>query len=69
MNQSHLPKVAAALEKCEAVEVKVQDASEKLSRVKRALKKEIKERKLMAHELVKVVVQQKQALHASLHDA
>lgn len=68
-NQSRLPEVEAALEKSEAVEDKVQDASEKLTRVNRALKKEIKELQLMEHELVKVMDQQKQALHASLHDA
>ena len=68
-NQNHLPEVEAALEKSEAVEDKVQDASEKLTRVNRALKKEIKDLHLMEHELVKVMDKQKEALHASLHDA
>lgn len=68
-DKSYRPAVEAVLEKSEAVEDKVQDASEKLTLVNRALRKEIKERKLMEHELVKVVDQQKQALHASLHDA
>ncbi len=68
-NQNHLPEVEAALEKSEAVEDKVQDASEKLTRVNRALKKGIKDLHLMEHELVKVMDKQKEALHASLHDA
>lgn len=68
-NQNRLPEVEKALEKSEAVEIKVQDASEKLSKVNRALEKEVKERHLMEQDLVKVMVQQKESLHASLHDA
>lgn len=68
-NQNRLPEVEMALEKSEAVEIKVQDASEKLSKVNRALEQEVKERHLMEQDLVKVMGQQKEALHASLHDA
>jgi diguanylate cyclase (GGDEF)-like protein len=68
-NRNRLPEVETALERSDAVEIKVQDASEKLSQVNRALEKEVKERHLMEQELAKVMDQQKEALHASLHDA
>ena len=68
-NRNRLPEVETALERSEAVEIKVQDASEKLSQVNRALEKEVKERHLMEQELAKVMDQQKETLHASLHDA
>lgn len=68
-NRNRLPGVEMALEKSEAVENKVQKASEKLSRVNQSLEKEVQERHLMEQQLAKVMVQQKHALHASLHDA
>lgn len=68
-NRSRLPEVEMALEKSEAVEIKVQDASDKLSEVNRALEHEIQERHLMEQDLAEVMEQQKQTLHASLHDA
>jgi len=68
-DDSRLPEVDMALEKSEAVEVKVQEASEKLSRVNRGLEKEVQERHNLEQELTKVIEQQKDALHASLHDA
>ncbi|MBT3068779.1 GGDEF domain-containing protein [Rhodoferax sp. U11-2br] len=68
-DDSRLPEVDMALEKSEAVEVKVQEASEKLSRVNRGLEKEVQERHNLEQELSKVIEQQQEALHASLHDA
>lgn len=68
-NRNLQPEVEMALEKSEAVEVKVQEASEKLSEVNQSLEKEVKERHLLEHELAKVMEQQKEALHTSLHDA
>lgn len=61
--------MGSALAKSEAVEVKVQDASEKLSQVNLALENEVQERHLLEQELARVTEQQQQAHHASLHDA
>lgn len=68
-NRNRLPELEMALEKSEAVEIKVQEASEKLSGVNQALEKEVKERHVIEQELAKVMDQQKQTLHAALHDA
>jgi diguanylate cyclase (GGDEF)-like protein len=68
-NRRRAPGVDKALEKSEAVENKVQKASEKLSRVNQSLEKEVQERQILEQQLVNVTVQQKDALHASLHDA
>lgn len=68
-NQNLLPEVKTVLERSEAVEIKVQDASEKLLQVSRALEKEVRERRLMEQQLAKVIDQQKETLYASLHDA
>lgn len=68
-NQSRMPEVEMALEKSEAIEIKVQEASEKLSAVNHALEEEVKARHLMEQELAKVMNQQKETLHAALHDA
>ena len=67
-NLSRAPGVDKALEKSEAVESKVQEASVKLSRVNQSLEKEVRQRQLMEQELARVTNQQKQSLHASLHD-
>jgi len=68
-NRNRLPELEMALEKSEAVEIKVQEASEKLSGVNQALEKEVKERHVIEQELAKVMDEQKQILHAALHDA
>lgn len=68
-NGSRLPGVEIALEKSEAVEIKVQEASEKLSRVNQSLETEVQERHLLEQELAEVVAQHKETLHSSLHDA
>lgn len=68
-NQNRQPGVKKALEKSEAVEVKVQEASEKLTQVNQGLENEVKARHLLEQELVAVIEQQKETLHASLHDA
>ena len=69
VNRSQLPEVETVLERSEAVEIKVKDASDKLTLVNRALEKEVKELHLMEQELAHVMTQQKETLHASLHDA
>lgn len=68
-NRNRLPEVETALERSEAVEVKVQQASEKLSLVNQGLVNEVKERRLLEQELAAVNELQKETLHASLHDA
>lgn len=68
-NRNRLPELEMVLEKSEAVEIKVQEASEKLSGVNQALENEVKERHIIEQELAKVMDQQKQTLHAALHDA
>ena len=68
-NRNRLPELEMVLEKSEAVEIKVQEASEKLSGVNQALENEVKERHVIEQELAKVMDQQKQTLHAALHDA
>ena len=68
-NRNRMPEVETALEKSEAIEIKVQEASEKLSGVNQALEEELKERHLIEQELAKVMDQQKETLHAALHDA
>ena len=67
-NGNRMPGVEIALEKSEAVELKVQEASEKLSKVNQRLEKEVHERHLLEQELAEVTEQQKEALHSSLHD-
>lgn len=68
-NQNRLPGVEMALEKSEAIEVKVQDASKKLSQVNQDLENEVKARHLLEQELAEVTEQHKETLYASLHDA
>lgn len=68
-NRNRPPGLETALDRSDAVEIKVQDASEKLSQVNRALEIEVMERHHLEQELVKVTDQQKETLHASLHDA
>jgi diguanylate cyclase (GGDEF)-like protein len=68
-NRHHLPGVEIALEKSEAIEIKVQEASDKLSQVNLGLEKEVHERQHLEQELAKVKDQQKETLHATLHDA
>lgn len=62
------PGIESALEKSEAVEEKVLEASEKLSDVNQALKDEVKERRDLEAELVVVKEQSEADRHASLHD-
>lgn len=62
------PGVELALEKNEAVEIKVQEVSEKLSVVNTALQHEVLERHVLAHQLADVMKQEGDAHHAALHD-
>jgi diguanylate cyclase len=68
VNQGSLPELENALEKTEAVEAKVQDASDKLSVVNMALKVEIKERDVLEDKLAAVTEQGRVDLHSALHD-
>ena len=67
--QDHLPKVENALEKSDAIEIKVQEASVKLASVNQALQDEVSERQLLERELATVLEQQEETRHASLHDS
>lgn len=62
------PGVENALEKSQAVENKVQDASEALVLVNRALKEEVSERHVLHAQLATATRQGDEARHASLHD-
>lgn len=62
------PGIESALEKSEAAEGKVLEASEKLSDVNQALKDEVKERSELEDELATVKEQGEADRHASLHD-
>ena len=62
------PVVENALKKNEAVEGKVQNASEELLLVTTALKEEVQERTILQEKLVAEIKQGNEARHASLHD-
>ncbi len=62
------PGVEDALEKSEAIELKVQDASEALSLVNKALSDEVKERHVLDAQLATITRHGDEARHASLHD-
>lgn len=64
-----LPAVENALEKSEAVENKVQEVSVKLSVVNQALKHEVIERQVLAHQLADVMELESVAQHAAFHDS
>jgi diguanylate cyclase (GGDEF)-like protein len=63
-----LPEVETALEKSAAVEDKVQDASEKLKVVNRALEGEVRERALVDQKLAAAIEQEEAARYAAFHD-
>ncbi len=67
--QANSPEVQQALVQSQAVEEKVQDASDKLALVTQALEEEIRERHAMGAELALVTQQEQLARHAALHDA
>jgi len=67
-NRDPLPGVAIAVEKSEAVESKLQDASEKLTVVNRALEGEVRERGLVDHQLAASIEQEEGARYAAFHD-
>ena len=66
--QEQSPEVKQALAQSQAVEEKVQDASDKLVLVTQALEGEIKERKALDAELALVTQQEEVARYAALHD-
>lgn len=63
------PGVRQALEKSQAVEDKVQDASDKLSVVNVALEAEVNARHVLEAQLATVTQAEQTARHAALHDA
>ena len=67
-NRAPLPGVAITIEKSEAVESKLQDASEKLTVVNRALEGEVRERGLVDHQLAASIEQEEGARYAAFHD-
>ncbi|WP_342619320.1 GGDEF domain-containing protein [Rhodoferax sp. GW822-FHT02A01] len=68
-NGKQLPGVEKALEKSEAVELKVQEASEKLAQVNLSLERGVHERQRLEQDLADIGEHHKQSLHSSLHDA
>jgi diguanylate cyclase (GGDEF)-like protein len=68
-SQEPLPKVEDAIEKSEAVEIRVQEASVKLAGVNQALEDEVKERHMLERQLATVLDQQEETRHAALHDS
>lgn len=67
-NRDPLPGVAITLEKSEAVESKLQDASERLTVVNRALEDEVRARGLVDHQLAASIEQEEGARYAAFHD-
>ncbi|MDR7308326.1 GGDEF domain-containing protein [Rhodoferax saidenbachensis] len=67
--QAQSQEVKQALAQSQAVEEKVQDASDKLVLVTQALEGEIKERKALDAELALVTQQEEVARYAALHDS
>lgn len=67
-NRDPLPGVEIALDKSEAVERKLHDASEKLTVVNRALEGEVRERGLVDHQLAASIEQEEGARYAAFHD-
>ncbi len=67
-NRDPLPGVEIAIEKSAAVEIKLQDASEKLTVVNRALEGEVRERGLVDHQLAASIEQEEGARYAAFHD-
>jgi diguanylate cyclase len=63
-----LPRVKSALNKNEAVTKKVQDASERLRALNRALQVEIRDRTMVDHQLAAALEQEEGSRHAALHD-
>lgn len=62
------PEVAGAIEKSEAVEAKVQDSADALTKVNEALLDEVRERQLLEHQLEALQEREHAARQAALHD-
>lgn len=60
--------VASAVQKSEAVEAKVQDSADELTKVNEALVQEVRERQVLEHELEASRAQEHAARHSALHD-
>lgn len=60
--------VASAVQKSEAVEAKVQDSADELTKVNEALVDEVRERQLLEHQLEASRAQEHAARHAAFHD-
>jgi diguanylate cyclase (GGDEF)-like protein len=67
-NVGSLPGVEIAHEQIEAVRRKVQDASEKLTALNRALTDEVRDRNMVDHQLAAAIEQEEGARNAALHD-
>jgi len=67
-DQNPQPELEDALEKNEAIESKVQEATEKLSVVNQALEHEVQERHVLEHKLAVSLEQEGAARHAAFHD-
>ena len=67
-NEDRLLMLESAIEKIEAVESKVREASEKLLAVNRALEDEVRKRNTVDHQLAAAIGQQEGSRHAAFHD-
>ncbi|MEO8341295.1 MAG: GGDEF domain-containing protein [Nitrospirota bacterium] len=67
-NGGPLPGVEIRIEQSKAIESKLQEASEKLTIVNRALEGEVRERGLVDHQLAASIEQEEGARYAAFHD-
>lgn len=67
-NRDQLPGVENALEKSEAVENKVQEASAKLSVLNRVLEGQVRDRHMLDHQFAATMEQEEAGRHAAFHD-
>ncbi|MEP6933500.1 MAG: GGDEF domain-containing protein [Nitrospirota bacterium] len=67
-NRDPLPGVEVGIEQSKAIERKLQEASEKLTIVNRALEGEVRERGLVDHQLAASIEQEEGARYAAFHD-
>ena len=62
------PALDAALEQCEAIALKLREASAALTAAHRTLESEVRERNMVDHLLAAAIEQQEDARHAAFHD-
>jgi diguanylate cyclase (GGDEF)-like protein len=68
VNWDQMPEIENTIEKSEAVESKVKEASGELSVVNHALEDEVKSRQMLEYQLEAAIKQEETANHAAFHD-